>query len=71
MKLARLAEQLGCELAGDPDIEIPGVAGLGEAEPGDLTFLANPRYRPAVRKTRAAAIVVAKNAGDMPLASLR
>jgi UDP-3-O-[3-hydroxymyristoyl] glucosamine N-acyltransferase len=71
MKLAQLAEQLGCELAGDPEIEITGVAGLGEAGLGDLTFLANPRYRPAVRSTRASAIVVARNAGDMPLASLR
>jgi UDP-3-O-[3-hydroxymyristoyl] glucosamine N-acyltransferase len=71
MKLAQLAGQLGCELAGDPEIEITGVAGLGEAAPGDLTFLANPRYRPAVRNTRASAIVVAKNTGDMSLASLR
>ncbi len=71
MKLAQLAEQLGCELAGDPEIEITGVAGLAEAEPGDVTFLANPRYRPAVRKTRASAIIVASNAGEMPLASLR
>jgi UDP-3-O-[3-hydroxymyristoyl] glucosamine N-acyltransferase len=71
MKLAQLAEQLGCELAGDPKIEITGVAGLAEAAPGDLTFLANPRYRPAIRKTRASAIVVAKGAGEMPLASLR
>jgi UDP-3-O-[3-hydroxymyristoyl] glucosamine N-acyltransferase len=71
MKLAELAEQLGCEFAGDPEIEITGVAGLAEAGPGDLTFLANPRYRSAVRNTRASAIVVARNAGEMPLASLR
>ena len=71
MKLAQLAEQLGCELDGDPEIEITGLAGLAEAVPGDLTFLANPRYRPAIRKTRASAIVVAPSAGEMPLAALR
>jgi UDP-3-O-[3-hydroxymyristoyl] glucosamine N-acyltransferase len=71
MKLAQLAEQLGCELDGNPEIEITGVAGLAEAVPGDLTFLANPRYRPAIRKTRASAILVAPGAGEMPLAALR
>jgi UDP-3-O-[3-hydroxymyristoyl] glucosamine N-acyltransferase len=71
MKLAQLAEKLGCEFEGDPEIEITGVAGLSDAAPGDLTFLANPRYRPAIRKTRASAIVVSLSAGEMPLASLR
>ena len=71
MKLAQLAEKLGCEFEGDPEIEITGVAGLSEAAPGDLTFLANPRYRPAIRKTRASAIVVSLSAGEMPLPAIR
>ncbi len=71
MKLGELAERLGCELEGDRKIEITGVASLAEAERGELTFLANPRYRSAVRTTRASAIVVAPGAGSMPLAALR
>jgi UDP-3-O-[3-hydroxymyristoyl] glucosamine N-acyltransferase len=71
MKLAELAERLGCRVEGDPELEITGVAGLAEAGPGDLTFLANPRYRRVVSKTRASAIVAGPDAGPMPLAALR
>lgn len=71
MKLREIAERLGCELEGDGDMEITGVAGIEDAEPGQLTFLANPRYRAAVKTTRASAILAAADAGPMPLAVLR
>lgn len=71
MKLQEIAERLGCQLEGDGRLEITGVAGIQSAEPGQLTFLANPRYRAAVKTTRASAIVVARDAGPMPLAALR
>jgi UDP-3-O-[3-hydroxymyristoyl] glucosamine N-acyltransferase len=57
--LAELAERLGCELRGNGQVEIRGVAGLDEAGPGDLSFLANPRYAAKLQTTRAAAVVVA------------
>jgi UDP-3-O-[3-hydroxymyristoyl] glucosamine N-acyltransferase len=59
VKLRDLAAQLGCELRGDGAVEIGGVAGLEQAGPGDLTFLANPRYLPYLATTRAAAVVLA------------
>ncbi|HEV2388781.1 MAG TPA: UDP-3-O-(3-hydroxymyristoyl)glucosamine N-acyltransferase [Candidatus Acidoferrales bacterium] len=71
MRLAEIARRLGCKLEGDPTVEITGVAGVGEAQAGELTFLANPRYRAAVRTTRASAIVVGTGAGPVPLAALR
>jgi UDP-3-O-[3-hydroxymyristoyl] glucosamine N-acyltransferase len=71
MKLGEIAGWLGCELEGDPDVQITGVAGLREAQAGQLTFLTNPRYRPAVRTTQAAAIVAGTDAGPMPLPTLR
>ena len=71
MKLQEIAERLGCQLEGDGGLEIIGVAGIQNAQPGQLTFLANPRYRAAVKTTRASAIVVARDAGPMPLAALR
>ena len=40
------------------DIEITGVAGMEHAGPSELTFLANPKYAPKVKNTRAAAILV-------------
>jgi UDP-3-O-[3-hydroxymyristoyl] glucosamine N-acyltransferase len=66
IRLSDLAARLGCELHGDPELEITGVAGLEQAGPGDLTFLANPKYAPKVKNTRAAAILVKE-----PLAGAR
>ena len=57
MKLSQIAQSLSCELHGDGDIEIAGVAGMEYAEPSHLTFLANPKYAHKVRNTRAGAIL--------------
>ena len=57
MKLRNIARALNCELLGDPDLDITGVAGLEEAGPYELTFLSNPRYEPLARRTRAAALI--------------
>jgi UDP-3-O-[3-hydroxymyristoyl] glucosamine N-acyltransferase len=59
VKLRELAERLGCELRGDGDVEVGGVAGIEQAGPGDVTFLANPRYAPRLADTRAAAVILA------------
>jgi UDP-3-O-[3-hydroxymyristoyl] glucosamine N-acyltransferase len=58
MKLCDIAEQLGCRLVGDGQIEIRGVAGMEHAAAGQLTFLANPKYGPKVKHTQASAILV-------------
>lgn len=60
IKLHDLAAQLGCTLHGDGGVEITGVAGLEQAGPTELTFLANPKYAPKVKQSRAAAILVAQ-----------
>ena len=44
------------------DIEIQGAAGLDDAEPGHVTFLANPRYTPRVQTTLASAVYLAEDA---------
>jgi UDP-3-O-[3-hydroxymyristoyl] glucosamine N-acyltransferase len=59
MKLGELARQTGAEPEGDAELDIKGAAGLDEAAAGDVTFLANPRYTPRVRTTRASAIFLA------------
>ncbi|MGI4755460.1 MAG: UDP-3-O-(3-hydroxymyristoyl)glucosamine N-acyltransferase [Janthinobacterium lividum] len=58
MKLSELARRLGAELHGDGEREISGVAGLEHAAPDQVSFLANPRYAPLVRTTRAGAVLV-------------
>ncbi len=61
MKLSELATQTGAQLDGQPasDIEIVGAAGLDTAGTGQVTFLANPRYTPRLKSTRASAVYAA------------
>ncbi len=57
-KTARdIAQLVGGELSGD-NVPIHGVAGIREAEPGDLTFLGSSRYAMFVSRTAASAIIV-------------
>ncbi len=55
--LAELAAELGGTVVGDASTVIRGVAGIREAMPGDLTFLANPRYEAHLSETRASAVI--------------
>ena len=57
--LGELAQRLGCELEGDPSIEITGPATIDDAGPGEVTFVANPRYQSRLAQSRAAAVIVA------------
>lgn len=58
VSLGELAVRFGCELRGDPDTRIDGVAPLAAGREHALSFLANPRYARALAATRAAAVVV-------------
>ena len=77
MKLEDLARRLGCDLEGDANIEIRGVAGIETAGPGEITFLSNPRYTGLLGTTKASAVLIgAKTIIDRehefpPLAALR
>ena len=73
MKLRDLAERLHCRLEGTAgDIDIVGVSGIEQAQPGDLTFIANPRYHALLAKTRASAVILGHEHGaDAPCAVLR
>lgn len=56
--VAVIAERLGCELRGGGGLEITGVMGMEQAGPSELTFLANPKYAPKLKHTRAGAVLV-------------
>jgi len=71
MKLGEIATKLGCELEGDAKLEITGVAGIEEAQAGELTFLVNRKYRPALATTRASAILISNEEAAVPIAALR
>jgi UDP-3-O-[3-hydroxymyristoyl] glucosamine N-acyltransferase len=70
MKLKEIAAALGCGLAGDGEIEISGVAGMEQAGPSELTFLANPKYAHRVKQTRAAAILIQEPPAGLSIACL-
>jgi len=70
MKLGAIAEKLGCRLAGDPEIEISGVAGMEKAGPSEITFLANPKYAHKLKHTRAGAVLISELVPGLGAASL-
>jgi UDP-3-O-[3-hydroxymyristoyl] glucosamine N-acyltransferase len=73
MKLSELARLTGARVEEKfSELEIKGAAGLDEAEVGHVTFLANPRYTPRLRTTRASAIFLAEGveAGREDVAAL-
>lgn len=71
MKLAELARILETEYRGDGGLEITGVAGIEEAGPQQVTFVANPKYAARARSTRAAAVLVQPDFPEIAAATLR
>jgi UDP-3-O-[3-hydroxymyristoyl] glucosamine N-acyltransferase len=59
-KLKELALWVDGTVVGDGEIEISGVAAIEEARPGEIAFIANPKYLRKLRETNASAIVVSK-----------
>jgi UDP-3-O-[3-hydroxymyristoyl] glucosamine N-acyltransferase len=67
--LRELASKTGCTLRGDGDVDVRRVCGVDEAGPGDLTFIANPRYVSRLASTKASAVIVSPDL-ETPLPSL-
>ncbi len=57
--LGDLARQTGAALEGDGATPVRRVGTLERGGPGDIAFLANPRYRAALARTKASAVIVA------------
>ncbi len=60
--LAELAQLLGVQLQGNPEHLISSVADLESATEVDISFLANTRYSPLLKKTKAGAVCIDKTA---------
>jgi UDP-3-O-[3-hydroxymyristoyl] glucosamine N-acyltransferase len=71
MRLDEIARILDVAVEGDGSLEIRGLAPIDEAEDGDLTFVAAPRYRSHLATTRASAVIVAPGEDVGPRAALR
>lgn len=69
--LELLAREVGGEAEGDPSLEIRGVAGIREAGPGEITFVANSRYVQYIERTGASALILAPGVANGTLPVLR
>jgi UDP-3-O-[3-hydroxymyristoyl] glucosamine N-acyltransferase len=56
--LQQLAREIGCELHGDSHCLITGVGTLQNAGAGQLSFLANAKYRSYLKTTQASAVIL-------------
>ena len=69
--LGALAEALSAQLQGDAQIRVHAVATLADASQGDISFLANRRYRRYLDGTSASAVILSTEyAQDCPVAAL-
>lgn len=62
--LGELADLLHAKLLGESELEITGLATLGSAGPGDLSFLSNPAYTDQLASCKAGAIIVEEKYAD-------
>jgi len=58
LTIDQIAQRLGGRVEGDGSRVIKGVASLDQAGEGDLSFLSNPRYAPAMQTTKASVVLV-------------
>lgn len=58
LTLADIAARLGAELRGEGSCLIRGLHTLAAAGPDELSFLSNPRYKAALKTTRAGAVLL-------------
>jgi len=59
-KLRELAELVAGTVVGNEEVEISGVAAIEDAQPGEITFIANPKYLSKLKETDASAVIVSK-----------
>jgi UDP-3-O-[3-hydroxymyristoyl] glucosamine N-acyltransferase len=58
LQLGEIVAALGGELHGDPQLRMAGVAPLESAQPDQLSFLSNPKYRQQLDASRAGCVIV-------------
>jgi UDP-3-O-[3-hydroxymyristoyl] glucosamine N-acyltransferase len=71
LTLSELAARIGAEVVGDGSLVIQSASTLEEAQTGQLSFLANPKYEKQLETTRASAVVVAPMVRSDRLSLLR
>jgi UDP-3-O-[3-hydroxymyristoyl] glucosamine N-acyltransferase len=62
ISVRQIATQLGATFEGDGEVLVRGVAGIRDATPGQLTFIANAKYFSEIKNTRASVLIVPEGA---------
>jgi len=68
--LSELAERLAGEVRGDPRVVIRGVNTVAAAQPDQITWVSDDKYRSRLSVSQAGAVLVRRDAGDAPMPSL-
>ena len=71
--LKELAEMVGGELTGSPDLPISGAADITDAEEGDIVFAESPKHLEEAVASRASAVIAFEGANDSgkPIVAVR
>ena len=58
--LQELAKKVGGTLRGNADVVVNNIAALSKAEPNQLTFISNAKFRPLLAESKAGILVVSE-----------
>jgi len=61
MKVKEIALEVGCQLAGDGDLDIQSVKSAEKAGPGDITFILNKKFKAYLETSSASAFIIPAN----------
>lgn len=71
LRLGDLAREIGGELEGPADCEVRGAAPVDKAGPHEITFAAQKRYLDMAKESRAAAVIVGRDAPPLGVPVIR
>ncbi len=69
--IEEIARRVKGDVVGDSKITVKGISGLEEAKKGDITFLANDRYRNLLKTTKASCVITSREIRSAPVALIR
>jgi UDP-3-O-[3-hydroxymyristoyl] glucosamine N-acyltransferase len=70
MKLRELATLIGGDVIGDPEVEITGVAGIADAQTGDITYIHDKKFLRDTSAIHASAVIVKEAAEGLSASML-
>jgi UDP-3-O-[3-hydroxymyristoyl] glucosamine N-acyltransferase len=58
--VSELAGKIGAAVVGDGELKVSSLATLEDAQPGQVSFLSNPKYEKLLESTKASAVIASK-----------